>query len=232
MFPWLNKQKADIIFLQETYSTKEVEAIWKTQYKGKMFYSHGTNHSRGVMILIKDNLEFELKSSVLVTEGRCILINATVQGSDYLFANIYAPNKVQEQCEFFSCLDKLVETFNISVEQKIVIGGDYNVILDPDWDCSGGNSAKKDSVKYIQDICLNFDLVDIWRVRSPECKRFTWRQKSPIIQRRLDYWLLSDSYQEEVENVDIIPSINSADHSAIVLHFNSIDEAWAILLEI
>ena len=146
-----------------------------------------------------------------------------MQGSDYLFANIYAPNKVQEQCESFSCLDKLVETFNISVEQKIVIGGDYNVILDPDWDCSGGNPAKKDSVKYIQVICLNFDLVDIWRVRNPECKRFTWRKKSPIIQRRLDYWLLSDSYQEEVENVDIIPSINS-DHSAIVLHFNSIDE--------
>ena len=38
-----------------------------------------------------------------------------------------------------------------------------------------------------------------------------------------DYWLLSDSYQEEVKNVHIIPSINS-DHSAIVLHFNSIEE--------
>ena len=178
-----------------------------------MFFSHGTNHSRGVMILIKDNLEFELKSCVLDTEGRYILINATVQGSDYLFPNFYAPNKVQEQCEFFSCLDTLVETFQVSAEQKIVIGGDNNVILDPDWDCSGDNPAKKDSVKYIQDICLNFDSVDIRCVRNPECKRFTWRQQSPIIQRRLDYWLLSDSYQEEVENVDIIPSINS-DHSA------------------
>ena len=52
---------------------------------------------------------------------------------------------------------------------------------------------------------------------------FYLEAKSPIIQRRLDYWLLSDSYQEEVENVDIIPSINS-DHSAIVLHVNSIEE--------
>ena len=50
LFLWFNKQKADIIFLQETYSTKEVEAIWITQYKGKMFCSHGTNHSRGVII--------------------------------------------------------------------------------------------------------------------------------------------------------------------------------------
>ena len=47
----------------------------------------------------------------------------------------------------------------------------------------------------------------------------TWRQKSPFSQRGLDFWLLSDSYQDEVEIVDIIPSINS-----IVLSFNSIEE--------
>ena len=34
---------------------------------------------------------------------------------------------------------------------------------------------------------------------------------------------MSDSYQEKVERVDIIPSLNS-DHSAIVLHFNSVEE--------
>ena len=48
-------------------------------------------------------------------------------------------------------------------------------------------------------------------------------KKSTFIQRRLDYWLVSDSYHEEVERVDIIPSVNS-DHSAIVLHFNSIEK--------
>ena len=172
LFLWLNKQNADVIFLQETYSTKEIEAICKTPFKGKMIYSHGTNHSCEVMILIKD----DLKSSVLDTEGRYILMDATVQGSDFLFVNIYAPNKVQDQCEFFNALNTLIEKFHDSAEQKIVLGGDFNITLDPDWDCSGGNPTKKDSVKHIQDICLNFDLVDVWRVRNPECKRFTWRQ--------------------------------------------------------
>ena len=67
----------DIIFLQATYSTKEAEDIWNTQYNGKNFYSHGTNHSCGVMILIKDDLEFEFKSSD--TKGRYILIDASVR---------------------------------------------------------------------------------------------------------------------------------------------------------
>ena len=34
---------------------------------------------------------------------------------------------------------------------------------------------------------------------------------------------MSDSYQEEVEGADIIPSLNS-DHSAIVLHFKSVEK--------
>ena len=45
---------------------------------------------------------------------------------------------------------------------------------------------------------MNYDLVDICRIRNPDIKKFTWRQKSPIIQGRLDYWLISDSLQDDV----------------------------------
>ena len=66
------------------------------------------------MILIKDNLEFQVKSSVLDSKGWCILIDATVQGSDFLLVNIYAPNKVQGQCEYVNALagDEKILFFN------------------------------------------------------------------------------------------------------------------------
>ena len=38
---------------------------------------------------------------------------------------------------------------------------------------------------YLEDICLYKDLVDLWRCRNPTERRFTWRQKLPIVQRRL-----------------------------------------------
>ena len=66
------------------------------------------------------------------------------------------------------------------------------------------------------------DLIDIWRIRNPDVKRFSWRQKNPAIQCRRDYWLITDSIQEEVEKVDIIPAIGS-DHSAITPHINGIE---------
>lgn len=64
----------------------------------------------------------------------------------------------------------------VDKEQKIVIGGD--VALDSDLDYSGGNPLKKDSVKNIQDLCQDYDLVDMWKIRNPNIRRFTWRQKS------------------------------------------------------
>ena len=80
----------------------------------------------------------------------------------------------------------------------------------------------KASVESIQDLCLDFDLVDIWRIQNPTTRHFTWRQRNLFIQTRLDFWLISDVCQEDVEGTDIILSINS-DHSVIILHFNNID---------
>ena len=65
-------------------------------------------------------------------------------------------------------------------------------------DCSGRNPVVKESVKCVEDVMMNYNLVDSWRIRNPNSKKFSWRQKSPIIQRRLDYWLISDLLQDDV----------------------------------
>ena len=56
-------------------------------------------------------------------------------------------------------------------------------------------------MQYVEDMIIEHDLVDIWRIRNPTDTRFTWRQKSPLIQRRLDYWLIINDLQEDVESV-------------------------------
>ena len=101
---WLNERKYVIIFLQETYCTVEVEDTWRTQWQGKLFSSHGTNHSCGVMVLVRSDLDFNLRSVEVDTQGRYAVMEAVVQGSNFLLVNIYAPNKVQEQCLFFDNL--------------------------------------------------------------------------------------------------------------------------------
>ena len=58
------------------------------------------------------------------------------------------------------------------------------------------------------------DLCYICRVHNPEMKHCTWRRKTPLKQRRLDYFLISDQLQDQIDQVDIIPSIQS-DHSTL-----------------
>ena len=70
---------------------------------------------------------------------------------------------------------------------------------------------------------LDFELLDIWRIRNPTASRFTWRQKTSVVQRRLDYWLISEGLQDEIISAEIKASIKT-DHSAITLSINGLNE--------
>ena len=146
-----------------------------------------------------------------------------MQEQPFVFVNIYAPNKTSEQCTFFEVIQTELDSLSIEADCDIIIGGDFNVILDPEFDGLGGKPKLKESVKVIEQIRLSFDLIDIWRVRNPNERRFSWQQKNPVIQRRLDFWLTSSSLPEDVESVDIIPAIKS-DHLAITLFINGIED--------
>ena len=170
LFGWLMKNKSDICFLQESYSTPEVEKIWKSQWKGEMFFSHGTEHSKGVLILIKNSLEFELKSTKVDKNGRFIILEANVQGHPFLFVNLYALNKTNEQSTFFEEIRVELDNYCLAEDCGIVIGGDFNVIFDPDLDGNGGNPKRKDSLKVIPQYCI----------AHPYCARFSRHQRAQI----------------------------------------------------
>ena len=78
IFNWLFKSAADICFLQETYSTPEVENEWK----GKTFFSHAANQSRGVLILVKDQLDCRLQSLKVDSQSRYVLLEALIQETE------------------------------------------------------------------------------------------------------------------------------------------------------
>ena len=183
IFNWLLKQKADIFFLQETYSKKEIENQWRKRWREDLFFSHGTSHSKGVLILVRENLDFQVEATHIDDLGRFIILDTLIQDSPFLLANIYAPTKASEQCQFLDEIANHIADKACQSEHYIITGGDFNATLEPDLDCSGGRPSFKDCIKNLNDIMLQNDLVDTWRVRNPNKKHFTWRQKNPLIQR-------------------------------------------------
>ena len=108
------------------------------------------------------------------------------------------------------------------------MGGDFNFIQDTVYDSNGGSPTLKMSfITELSQLQNSRDLVDIWRIRNPFTNRFRYQQHNPFIQRRLYYFLISDSLQDHNKYVDINPAINT-DHSAIALKFSYIKqtERW------
>ena len=59
-------------------------------------------------------------------------------------------------------------------------------------------------------------MCDIWRIRNPNVRRFTFRQNhvSGFIERRLGFFLISNIQQESIIKTDVIASF-CTDHSPI-----------------
>ena len=94
---------------------------------------------------------------------------------------------------------------------NIIMGGDFNCPLNPILDKRGGNLMPRRSViNAIERLQWELDLHDIWRIKNPTERSFTWSQPEPLVLSRLDYWY-------------IIPSIKT-DHSAIKIEFKDVGD--------
>ena len=115
-------------------------------------------------------------------------------------------------------------------DTSIIWGGDFNFVRNLDMETFGGNPKLKiGSVEQLQIILQEFDLCDIWRIRNPDVKRFTWRgygqgrasNPNQMLHRRLDFLYISDTMQPLVNDTDIIPA-PATDHSALSLSIKSL----------
>ena len=122
-----------------------------------------------------------------------------------------------------------VETIQIFVVEKIekdidkiannyiLIGGDWNVVLNPALDSSRYRAVNRPRArKKVYDLMLKYDLIDSWRELYPEKKKYTWRRFKSFVQGRLDYFLLSKELNVQVKKANISPGYCS-DHALVSL---------------
>ena len=97
------------------------------------------------------------------------------------------------------------------------MAGDFNLFFNSKLDAAGGNpTLKRKSLAKLIELKEAYDLCDIWRVRNTKVKQFTFTQQhsSGFIQRRLDYFFISNGLQEFASTTDILTPI-STDHSPV-----------------
>ena len=215
IFTWCRKRKADVIFLQETHSQEESEKQWMNEWEGKIYYSHGSPNSCAVAVLIRNGFNCTIQNTIIDPSGHFIALKVDLEDKVYVLINIYAPNKDKVTCIFFENLHNMPQTENLDCEENIICGGDFNCPLNPKLDIKGGIMVpRKMVIDNIECLQSELDLVDIWRIKNPQTKSYTWSQKSPQIFCRLDYWSVSNNLQDFVNSTEITPAIKT-DHAAI-----------------
>ena len=156
IFRWLHNQKLQFTFLQETYSSKDSAYIWEAEWGGKAFFSHGTSHSKGVMILINPSLDFQVNTCISDKNGRFLILDLVIDETHLTLVNIYAPNDTSQQVVFFKELENQLSEFP---QENLVVAGDFNCALS-DRDKKGGNPVSKKAlvIEEIEHLASLYDL--------------------------------------------------------------------------
>ena len=179
------------------------------------FFSHSKTNSCGVASGYIGSNKVDVLDKKMDKNGRILILDVKVDETKLVLVNIYNPNTETEQVATLHDLHKMLETIKDLCDKHIVLAGDFNFFFDTSLDSYGGKpTLKKKSIAKFIELKEKFDLCDIWRIRNPKTKRYTFRQKhvSGLIQRRLDYFYISNSMQVSVKNTNDLTSLLT-DHS-------------------
>ena len=214
IFSYLKDQKSKLYFLQETYSEVNDEIIWRNEWGGKIFFSHGTKHSKGVCILVNPLVQDKIDYSFSDKSGRIVLITIVINSFMLSLCNIYAPNNQAEQLEFLQELNNcLIDKSELTT---LIVGGDWNCTLSKN-DKIGGKPWKATNYRNLVLTTMDIlDLVDIQRERHPKLRKYSYESKALKVKSRIYFFLVAKNLTQFVKKSEIYPSI-APDHKAIYM---------------
>ena len=212
-FNWLRGKNFQVFFLQEVHCINEKCDLWQNEWGYKALFGCDSSRKAGVAILFKNNFHFVLNKKYIDPGGRFIIVDIRVANLSFTLVTLYAPNK--DDPGFFQNITNRMLDFDCD---NIVMGGDFNLILNSELDKQGGraNTSHPKVLAEIRKVQINLDLGDIWCDENPLTTRYTWRRHNPDISCRLDFFLISRGVYGKVTNSDTLPRYKT-DHSMITL---------------
>ena len=92
----------------------------------KIFHANGNQKKAGVVILISDKIDFQIKTITRDKEGHYIMIKGSIQAEDITTVNIYAPNIGAPQY-----IRQILTAIKGEIDSSTIIVGDFNKPLPP-----------------------------------------------------------------------------------------------------
>ena len=100
----------------------------------------------------------------------------------------------------------------------LVHGVSYHWKTKDTYNCT--QPPKLKSIAELTNITENHDLCEIFRIRNPDKKLYTFRANTHRRMSRLDFYMISNSLQESIGKCEILNSVSS-DHNPVLLSIKS-----------
>lgn len=155
---------------------------------------------------------FPLTDQVLDPEGRFIFLKGTWKNRTITLANIYCPNSGQ-----VTFLKEVLLQLTLFQTALLILGGDFNLPLDPLLDTSNGASSLPFSaLRQVKLHLTSLTLHDTWHTINPREKDYTFFSPPHNQYSRLDYLFIHQAdltylHEATIENMVL------SDHHPITL---------------
>ena len=146
--------------------------------KENFFFSCGQSNSCWITIGFIGNTSFEVSVKKQDESDRILILDVKFSDNDFLLINLYNFDKESEQLNTLSALCNILEDITDLNCKSMTLGGDFNIFFNLTYKVRGGiPKVKNKSVAKIIHVKESLGLCNIWRVRIPKKKWYTFRQK-------------------------------------------------------
>lgn len=208
----MEKEKGDIICLQETHLQKQEHEKLKSKTKSQVYFSSYNSSQKGVAIIIKPQVGFEIENCVIDKEGRYVLVVGKVEGREFTIFNVYYPP--DSGTEFMLHLIEILTTKSKGV---LIMAGDFNLVMNPKLDSSSNKMHRAEkNASVLRKFSSEVGLIDVWRALNPGKKEYTCYSGRHSVYNRLDYFFMLKNNITLVKRCRI-NAITLSDHAAVIL---------------
>lgn len=182
---YLQHLHTNVAFLQETHLKNSHVNYPRNGWVGQVYHSQFNATARSTAILIQD-IPFQVKEVITDLSGRFVIFSGVLFSSLVTLVSVYSPN-----FDDYSFFNKLFSTIPSDNNYSLIIGGDFNCMLNSTLDRSSNKAySLTRSAKVVNNFITQNDVSDIWRFKFDNKKAFSFF--SYVHHTCINYFLLDN----------------------------------------
>lgn len=231
-FDFLNEADPDVICIQETKMQEGQEPFEAPGYH-QYWHSAERKGYSGTLTLTKEepiNVSYGIGLDEGDIEGR----NVTCEYEDFYLVNFYTPNSKPKlaRLDFRMEWEDRVREYlaELRKDKPVVVCGDLNVahteidLKNPKTNRKNPGFSDEEREKFSE--LLDSGFIDTFRYFYPDLEgAYTWwsyrfNARKNNAGWRIDYFLVSEELEENLEDAEILSEVMGSDHCPVVLQLN------------